>query len=101
MNEISQEAFDSFKIMIRTHLQDVSNEQYKELTQEWKTQRNVRREVASAKIKSRLKVGDTVATDNNATTYKVLKINRSKFVGKNMATNVDWNVPISMIEEIL
>ncbi len=100
MNGISQEAFDSFKIMIRTHLQDVSNGQYKELSQEWKTQRNVRKEVESAKIKGRLKVGDTVSI-TDGTEYKIIKINRTKFVGKHYKTDAHWNVPISMIEEIL
>ncbi len=98
---MNEEKFNEFIAMIRTNLQDADSEQYNQLRNEWKTQVKVRREIASAKIKGRLKVGDTVATDNNMTTYKVLKINRSKFVGKNMATNVDWNVPISMIEEIL
>lgn len=101
MNGIKEEVFNDFKTMIRGHLQDANSEQYNELRNEWNTQVKVRREIASAKIKGRLKVGNTVTTSDNNTTYKVLKINRSKFVGKNMATNVDWNVPISMIEEIL
>ena len=98
---MTQENFDNFKSMIRTHLQDATKEQRRELLIEWKTQTKVSREIEAAKIKGRLKVGDTVSVDNGNTTYDVIKINRSKFVGKDLSTNLNWNVPISMIEEIL
>ena len=101
MNGIKEEAFVELKNSIRQNLQDANANQYKELTNEWKTQRDVRRTILAAKIKSSLSIGNKVTIENDNVEYEVTKIKRTNFVGKHPNTNVNWNIPISMITEIL
>jgi len=101
MKGIEATVFVNLKNSIRTELQDATNEQYKELLTEWKIQKNFRREILSAKLKSKLKVGSKVIITGDSHKYEVTKVNRTKFVGKHEITNHNWNIPIAMIEEIL
>lgn len=101
MNGIKEEAFQELKTLIRQCLQDANAKQYKELSSEWKTQREVRRTILAAKLKAELSIGNKVVIENDTVHYEVIKIKRSKFVGKHPDTNVNWNIPIAMIEEIL
>jgi len=101
MKGIDATVFVNLKHSIRTELQDATNEQYKELLSEWKAQRDLRREISSAKLKSILKVGNEVIITGDSHKYEVTLIKRTKFVGKHEVTKRTWDIPIAMIEEIL
>ena len=101
MKGIKEEVFEELRNSIRVNIQDASDLQFAMLKTEFKTQESIRREISAAKIKGRLKVGDRVIIERDTAEYTITKINRTKVVGKHGVTNVGYNIPISMITEIL
>lgn len=59
------------------------------------------REVKTQKIQSSLVVGAVVKIKNDNSDYRVQKINKTRFVGRNNRTNVEYNIPFGLVTDFV